>query len=131
MTELRLKSEGGEFYLLAEGHAGYAAKGGDIVCAGISALIFALGAQAESMWRAGMLEKKPKLHFSPGRAEIGFRPKACRRERAAGAFETAAAGLRLIAADYPENLKISQIERMPPSGRKRAEKYEKQGKSAL
>lgn len=110
MIRLRLSRRGGQAELYAEGHANFAAAGSDIVCAGVSALVFALGAAAGELWEKGLLTEEPTLSFAPGRAEIGFHASKKGRARAAGAFETVRAGLLLIAADYPENLRVEEGE---------------------
>lgn len=82
------------FRFLCAGHAGYAEKGKDVVCAGVSALCMALDARMQTLSRSGVV-------------------KIRRREASDGIFlleaegavseslETVLAGLTPIAEQYP------------------------------
>ena len=71
------------------GHAGYAPAGQDIVCAAVSALIFALVTAAQE--EEGLTE----LLIRPGRVTAAVKPQC------AAYVRMAACGLRQIAARYP------------------------------
>ena len=49
MTRIRVLKENGKVILTAEGHSGYAPAGEDIVCAGISALMFSAASAATKL----------------------------------------------------------------------------------
>lgn len=46
MTRITMKEEDGKVVITADGHSGYAPAGEDIVCAGVSALMFAAASAA-------------------------------------------------------------------------------------
>ena len=55
MTSVRLRELNNGFLFSCEGHAGFAEKGRDIVCAGVSALCMALVRRLEDMSLEGMV----------------------------------------------------------------------------
>lgn len=79
--------------LILEGHADYAPKGFDIVCAGVSALAFTYAKYT------GGYKKSPKgmLIRSQNKDEKGKT-----------VFDTVIGGLKLIERDYPENLLLTK-----------------------
>lgn len=89
--------------LTVSGHAGFAPAGEDIVCAGVSALVGALGAYL------GELEERGggtlTVTNESGAWRVRFDPAGKKRE-ALAAFDTAWAGLGLIEERYPECLII-------------------------
>lgn len=80
--------------LTAEGHAGYAPEGKDVVCAAASALVWAL---AGVLQETGRLEG---LETGPGRAVVTGKGD-CDRE-----FALARCGLEMLAAQYPGCVKV-------------------------
>lgn len=108
MIRVELHETKRAYALFAYGHAEYADYGKDVVCAGVSALIFALGQAVEDMADEGLFELEPMIEISPGRAEIVAFSGWKELERIKGAFDTARAGLELIAGDYPGNLSIER-----------------------
>lgn len=84
------------------GHAGYAPRGADIVCAGMSALFFTL---VEALDIAG-LDKYVRLE-DPGRAYIEFYTarETLNKETQAQLkyFET---GAQMLAEQYPDNVRV-------------------------
>ena len=55
MTKIRCRELNHGWFFSCEGHAGYAPKGRDIVCAGVSALCMALLRRLEEMSLTGMV----------------------------------------------------------------------------
>lgn len=88
--------ERGEHIITVNGHAEYAPPGQDIVCAGVSALVYAAAAALEQ--RA--------VHFIFQDDESGLTLHARASEENAdfvdGVFSTASAGFDLIAEQYPD-----------------------------
>lgn len=82
--------------LTADGHAGAAPKGEDVVCAGISTLLFTLE-QSVRLARVGGY-----THLEPGHAELCVR----KTPQTEAAFAFAETGLRLLAAQYPQHLRL-------------------------
>lgn len=89
--------ERGFYVLTARGHADFA-PGNDIVCASISALLYAL---------AGALQNLPHGELQHREAPGDVMVFCKSGDRAVyGAFLAAEVGLRQIAARYPENLLV-------------------------
>ena len=109
MTRIELKKERGIYKLSAVGHAGYDNSGRDIVCAAISVLIFSLASRLEELDREGGLKKGAKLSLGAGRAEIAFRARRKSRAQAEGALGMLRCGMRMLAEDYPENVKFMEF----------------------
>ncbi|MBP3667851.1 MAG: ribosomal-processing cysteine protease Prp [Clostridia bacterium] len=92
--------------LSAVGHAGYAPRGQDVVCAGVSALLYGFVAYLEglsSIATAGAFLQDggaPHLEVSEGDGELRVRTRGLGRRDIQG-FGVTEAGLRLIAACYP------------------------------
>lgn len=94
MIEVRIRSE----RIKISGHAGYAEPGKDIVCAGVTALTQTLVKSIEDL-----TEDKIEYDISPGRADIKFRNLS---EKAKALVDSFFVGIRLIADEFPENIRI-------------------------
>jgi len=101
MTEVRY--EPGSFRLRIRGHAGAGARGADIVCAGVSALGFALAEAAEK--RGGTVRRDAGAALIEARLfpENAAEESACR-----AVLDTVAGGLRRIAGAWPEYVKFEE-----------------------
>lgn len=89
--------------LSAEGHAGYAERGRDIVCAGISALLFALPAALEREHIPYRLDRDT----GQGCLRIRARPTISCRYICLVILATIIEGLRNIRNEYPESISIT------------------------
>jgi len=120
ITHMELREE---HILHIIGHAGFSNHGNDIVCAGISALTYAL-----LQTLCGAEERGELCLFDyavkDGAAVIHVRAKAHARGKLETALETAAAGYQMIAGGYPEHV---CFEEMGEKGRKRSETIERKG----
>lgn len=98
----------GCYALAAHGHADYRA-GGDIVCAAVSAIVYAL---------AGALSNIPHAALRY-RDEAGRFTLYCESgdKAACGAVLMAEIGLRQIAAAYPDNVTVARAEKCPEAQR--------------
>ena len=91
------------------GHAGYEAKGKDIVCAGVSALCMALEAMLEELADEGCAEEV-RRHAADGyfSAEAHFPENdPVARERLSTVLRTVSAGLAAIEAQYPDYVQLT------------------------
>ena len=75
--------------LTVEGHAGYAPKGQDIVCAAVSALVYALIGTLEET------ENAAEVILRPGYAAVEAKEKTA-------AFDLVRCGIEQLADRYPE-----------------------------
>lgn len=93
MIRIKYNRDDGRHFLTVTGHAGYAEYGQDIVCAGVSAVSFALLAFLE----------QEGVRFDTAEAVSGALDVACMgSDRVDAAFDMALAGYNLIADNYPD-----------------------------
>ena len=99
MTKITFFKKKGLYYgFRAEGHADFAARGEDIVCAAISILTQTLCFYA---LEAGVLEEYILVDQEDGALAISFLEK-CDYERIQEGFRYLKVGIDLLAAQYPE-----------------------------
>ena len=89
----------------AKGHAGYAPEGSDIVCAAVSILLFSLAQRLRELEAAGCVRVET-LRLEAGDAELRWTSgdAAFMRDESA----VVRAGLRMLAARYPGNVRVSE-----------------------
>ena len=120
MIEVRL----GKTALTVRGHAGFSRYGSDIVCAAASMLAFAL---AEAV-QAAEMKTPPVIEMERGQFRLEAPAAKEERARTEGMCETVRAGYRLLAARYPEYVRVlgwkssensmRKPEDRPPDGQK-------------
>ena len=88
--------------IVADGHAGYAEEGRDIVCAGVSALCCTLGQQLLEFEQLGLLEEEPVVILKPGKIRLSCQPKRKARVRTECLFRAMVNGLEMLAESYPD-----------------------------
>ena len=89
--------------MTAEGHAGYGERGSDIVCAGVSALLYALVVYLQDTAQQRGVEQTQQ------REREGYLWVRCQGLTAfdASALAVTNTGLRLIAAAYPRHVRFA------------------------
>lgn len=99
MIQVKYRTDGKAHSLVITGHAGYAEIGDDIVCAGVSAIVYTL---------LGWMENNDEeLEHKNVSIESGDVLIYCEGgEKAATAFDMTAIGLEQIAQRYPDNVVI-------------------------
>lgn len=94
MIEITYSENKDEFWIAAEGHADYGPHGSDIVCSASSILWETLEAAVE--------ERCDSFHIDHGVTVWAFGPEAM------SIFRTIFLGYRLLASNYPENVRITE-----------------------
>lgn len=102
MTEITYRPD--EFGLSLTGHAGYSKAGQDIVCAGISALMYAVPASLRNREIRYYLD----LNEPDGYVSIKAYPEAEQRYPCTVVFDTVAEGLKLLSDNYPDNVRYTK-----------------------
>lgn len=97
MTKLKYLKDETVHMLMLAGHAGYAEAGGDIVCAGISAVSYTL---------MGYLANLEEVRSISKTDSGGLTIVCLRHDKADVAFDMALIGYIQIAKKYPDNLTI-------------------------
>ena len=86
-----------------EGHAGYDSIGKDIVCAGVSTLVYtAIFAMKESDFYDFMEEK-----VEPGKVRISYQITEGREKEAGVQLDMLEKGLLLLSCRYPQNVQLN------------------------
>ena len=97
MINIIYNEEGQDMVLRAEGHAEYAPKGQDIVCAAVSALMLSLACSVDG----GIVER------DDGRDALTV--KAVQSYDSSAKFELVTDGLQLLAEQYPANVRFVNL----------------------
>ena len=91
-----------------DGHANYAPKGQDIVCAGVSALSFALVNALDKIdHESGMAQMKS---IADGEGHMRIRARVCWENLSVirACFLVTVTGLKMLAEQYPEYIKVEE-----------------------
>ena len=89
------------------GHAGYEEKGRDIVCAGVSALAYALAAALEEAKKRGRTAAEMKE--SEGEIQIWADPEMGSLNEIKAYFRMCVKGIRLMQEEYPKHVEIKEV----------------------
>ena len=101
MTSIKIAKTDNVLCFSCTGHADFAEKGKDIVCAGISALCSALLGRIRELESEKQTEIK-KCRVSDGCLVLNF----ILTEKAEECYKTVLCGFEFIAKAYPENCKV-------------------------
>lgn len=101
----------GSIHMRLKGHAGYAPKGQDLVCAGASTLAYTLGEAMERMYHQNMLRRCPRIEIGEGRAEIIAVPKAEYFQMALLAFWVVESGMCSLGMNFPGFVRVEEVMR--------------------
>ena len=109
MIEIKYETElvqlGRQFKISIKGHADYAKKGSDIVCAGVSALTIALIHTLDDLQDEGKVENKMNI-------DVGITNIECLSKiftdiiEVESAFNTVLRGFKHIEKEYPKNVMV-------------------------
>lgn len=98
-----------KFYVRASGHAGAGTMGNDIVCAAVSVLTQTLLNVLTDEEEAGRIELE--WYMKPGEIQIQALPMSAMHGRIKDYFHMAITGLKDIAEQYPQNIRIMEVEK--------------------
>lgn len=101
----RISIDHGRLEIRAEGHAGYAERGADIVCAGLTALLMTFPLALEGRG----IEYELEVEEAAGRYRCRAKPRADQRYPCLVAAETIMEGLRALERDYREYILIEEV----------------------
>ena len=89
------------------GHAGYAEKGSDVICAAISTLTWTAVLALEKLTK---IRLKIQKNAAKGRLECCWNSIPAEMEKVNLIIQVMVIGLQDIAAQYPEYLNVSEVE---------------------
>ena len=93
-----------------KGHAKYAEKGNDILCASVSFAFYNLAQVMLNLYEKGMLCKAPEMKDNEGNSTIEVMPKAEYETHVQFALAYFTAGISALDAQYPEYVKLKVTE---------------------
>ncbi len=105
MTTVTYRNYYDKTLIIAEGHSNSAPRGQDLVCAGVSCLVYTLLNTLVDE------ESSDRVRFSrkivrDGYVCMEFEPFDFSRERVKGIVDTFMTGLYMLAESYPQNIRI-------------------------
>ncbi len=106
---IQAKMDWKKMVLEMDGHADYAPKGQDIVCAGVSALCYALvNTLANIDHECGMARMKS---IANGEGHMRIRARICWENLSVirACFQVTVTGLKMMAEQYPDYIKIEEV----------------------
>ena len=104
MIQAVYEEKGTTLTLTVTGHAGFAPPGQDLVCAGVSVLVYALAGTVRQ-WE-DQLDRPVFIRLEPGNARIRVHAGKKQLRQLKAAFQTADNGLRLLAEAFPEHVAV-------------------------
>lgn len=107
MIQVLWGEQGDWLTLQVTGHAGSAPAGQDLICAGMTTLVYAL---AQTLQSSGeRLEEEPDIQLSPGFALIRAKAKPACLGLLREDFALVCNGVALLAAHYPECVQCHEL----------------------
>jgi uncharacterized protein YsxB (DUF464 family) len=109
MVSVNIKRDTSNYILgfSCKGHANYAEKGADVICAGISALTMTAVLSLQQLTKLSLQIKQNPVK---GLLECNWENTPTEMDHANLIVEVMIIGLKDIAAQYPEYLKVSEVE---------------------
>ena len=110
MTHISCGRDREGFTIEAAGHSGYGESGRDIVCAGVSTLIFTTYYYLRKLQDGGYIERLEKSE-TDGFVSISARCAEGGQKYMTAAFEMALTGLAMLAENFPRYVTITKKEK--------------------
>lgn len=104
MIKAKAENNNGEIRLTIKGHANAAPKGADLICAAATVSAYQLAQVAREMFERGALNGKPTVQIREGKAKVRLTPMPDAADEAMHTMYVVCTGLRLLAANYPDNI---------------------------
>jgi len=102
MIEVKLHGyPDGRLAMEVRGHAGFGAKGQDIVCAAVSILVLTAAETAGDLYRRGALRQRPTVVLREGFARLQVHPKPRARQQVRQQLQVIPRGLALLQRHFP------------------------------
>lgn len=99
----------GKFELTAQGHAGAAPAGEDLVCAAATMLVRTFAENAKLMDKSGIVSGV-QIELEGGNAHVLCRPAKKYRAVARAVLQAVCIGFELLEQEYPEHVRFRAIE---------------------
>lgn len=103
------RKDDGSIRMTLRGHAGWAEKGKDLVCASATMLAYTAAQAVEFLYEQGKLKRKPKIKIREGSATIIATPAEEGYAETLYAFWVVQCGAHVLAHNYPDNVKLEHL----------------------
>lgn len=107
MIEITYHKEYSKFS--AEGHARSDEIGKDLICAGVTTLVYTLAAALEGLGNSGALLYPANIAMESGSAHISWIAKPSMRRTVELCVETVMGGFRILSEQYPEYVNFTVL----------------------
>lgn len=107
----------GSIHMVMCGHAGFAPKGRDLICAGASTLACTLAEGVMRLYEQGMLRRYPRVEIREGWAEVIAQPKKAFFQEVLMLFWMTELGISLLTESFPQYVGIQETMRMEREGK--------------
>lgn len=108
MIRVTYRTDGRRRELIVNGHANYAKKGQDLICAAASILVYTAAQEAREAQERGSLTEPARIRLGQGDAVVSFEASGdLGGDEVCTAFRTIMTGFRILADSYPKNIKVS------------------------
>jgi len=94
----------------AQGHAMTAPKGEDLICAGVTALVYTLAQSLQFLYEQDRLKERPKVQICEGYANIKAMPKKIAEGEVLMAFWVLQSGFYVLEHNYPKSISLMPLE---------------------
>ena len=91
-----------------QGHAGSGPYGQDLVCAAVTALVYALAQRLQQWEQKGALEDPAEIQLGSGKAQISAIPKGDYEAQVTEDFCLISGGLKFLETHYPERIRVER-----------------------
>ena len=108
-VKFRYDSENGIFLMHIRGHASYAPRGEDLVCAAVSSLAITAGSAAQMFWAQGFLKRPPLVRLCDADALVIVTPQEECMDAVAMAFWTVQAGVFALEQRYRQYVELERV----------------------
>lgn len=89
-----------------QGHAGSGPYGQDLVCAAVTALVYALAQRLQQWEQKGALEAPAEIQLGSGKAQISAVAQSGYEAELAEDFRLIESGLKFLETHYPERISL-------------------------
>ena len=103
----------GSVKLKMRGHASYAPRGEDLVCAAVSALALTAGEAAVLLDSQGLLKRPPMVQLGEGSALVIVTPREHALAEVLMSFWTVQAGVFALQQKYPRHVRLTGVLKVP------------------
>lgn len=112
MIQAKFEASKGEIRMKLSGHAGFAEKGKDLICAAATAYAYMVASRMQYADFEKKLHAKPFTQLEEGNIVISVLPKDEHVGEVLNTFFDAQVGMKVLETNYPEYVKVFCFEKI-------------------